>query len=523
MKYIILTAALLVCSLVAAADSTRSDSIRARLLDPNDREVLVAVHRGDWRNYAENSLEGIDNAVKMGADIVEVDLRRTADGELVLMHDPKVDRTTTGKGRVEDMTLDELRCLQLRNGVMGRTPYRIPTLRELLVAQKDRVLINLDKAFDYFDQVMALLEETGTTSQIIMKGDAPAAEVVSRYGQHLDRVIYMPVVHLDKPGALDVLRDHLATLHPAAVEFTFADSTGIATHGIAEICKGRTRVWINSLWGSLCGGHDDFASLRQPADGFGYLTDSLDCTIIQTDQPRFLMDWLSDRGRKAWHPDSASLARYKRHAREEQTRADWAKFSRYAKTNSELSAAPAVVFIGNSITDAWARKRPEFFVSRNMAGRGISGQTTSQMLVRFRSDVVDLHPKAVVILAGINDIACNNGRISVAHIAGNIRSMCELAQVAGITPVICSVLPAAVIPWRREVDPAPLVMDLNDMLRAYAQEAGIDYVDFHSAMKSAANGLDPVDSADGVHPNDAGYEKMEELLLPHLAKFLKKF
>lgn len=167
MKKLLLTIALASAALTAAA--TRADAIRAKFLNPCDSDVLVAVHRGDWRNYTENSLEGVENAVKLGADIVEVDLRRTADGELVLMHDPKVDRTTTGKGNVEDLTLGQIRALRQRNGVMGRTPYRVPTLRELLVAQKGKVLINLDKAFDYFDQVMALLDETGTTSQIDRK------------------------------------------------------------------------------------------------------------------------------------------------------------------------------------------------------------------------------------------------------------------------------------------------------------------------------------------------------------------
>lgn len=522
MRHIILSAVLLVCGLATAGAATRSDSIRARFLNPDDREVLVAVHRGDWRGYAENSLEGIESAVNMGADIVEVDLRRTADGELVLMHDPKVDRTTTGKGAVSDLTLAELRKLRLRNGVMGRTPYTIPTLRELLTAQKGRVLINLDKAFDYFDQVMELLEETGTTSQIIMKSDAPAAEVRERYGKYLDRVIYMPIIRLDRADALDMLRDHLEILRPAAIELSYADSANAHIPYVGPMCKGKARVWSNTLWASLCGGRDDFASLRDPAEGYGFLVDSLGCSIIQTDQPRYLMDWLSDRELKPWHPDRATLARFRRQSRKDKNKSDWAKFGRYARANRELTQAPAVVFMGNSITDAWARKRPEFFTSRNMAGRGISGQTTSQMLVRFRADVIDLHPKAVVILAGINDIALNNGLISVEHIAGNIQSMCELARVAGITPVICSVLPASVIPWRREVEPAPLVMALNSLLRDYAQKAGIDYVDYHSAMKNAADGLDKADSADGVHPTAAGYEKMETLLLPHISKYLKQ-
>ena len=312
MKKLLLGAILAAAYITAADAATRADSIRAKFLDPDNSEILVAVHRGDWRNYTENSLEGIESAVRMGADIVEVDLRRTADGELILMHDPKVDRTTTGKGKVEDLTLAQIRELRQRNGVMGRTPYRVPTLRELLVAQKGRVLINLDKAFDYFDQVMELLDETGTASQIIMKGEAPAAEVVARYGKHLDKVIYMPIVRLDKPDAVDKVRKHLEVLRPAAIELTFADSCNNVGVEIKRICNGRTRLWYNSLWCSRAGGHDDFASLQDPEKGFGFLIDSLGCSVIQTDQPRFLMDWLGDRGLKPWRPDPVALERYTR-------------------------------------------------------------------------------------------------------------------------------------------------------------------------------------------------------------------
>ena len=522
MKKLLFIAILAAACATAADAATRSDSIRAKFLDPDNSEVLVAVHRGDWRNYTENSLEGIESAVKMGADIVEVDLRRTADGELILMHDPKVDRTTTGKGKVEDLTLAQIRELRQRNGVMGRTPYRVPTLRELLVAQKGRVLINLDKAFDYFDQVMELLDETGTASQIIMKGEAPAAEVVARYGKHLDKVIYMPIVRLDKPDAIDKVRECLDMLKPAAIELTFADSCNNVGVEIKRICKGRTRLWYNSLWSSLAGGHDDFASLQDPEKGFGFLIDSLGCSIIQTDQPRFLMDWLGDRQLKPWRPDPEMLKRYKRMSREEKNKSDWAKFGRYAQANDTLTTPPSVVFIGNSITDAWARKRPGFFTDRNMAGRGISGQTSSHMLVRFRADVVRLKPKAVVILAGINDIALNNGRISLENIAGNIESMCEVAKAAGIKPIICSVLPSSKIRWRPQVKPADDIAMLNKMLKSYAKANKIDYVDYYSAMADANGGLDAKYTDDGVHPTAPGYEVMEEIILPHLKPYLKK-
>ncbi|MDE6196885.1 MAG: acylhydrolase [Muribaculaceae bacterium] len=202
------------------------------------------------------------------------------------------------------------------------------------------------------------------------------------------------------------------------------------------------------------------------------------------------------------------------------TKTDWAKFGRYADANRNLERSPDVVFLGNSITDHWARHRPGFFTSRNMAGRGISGQTSSHMLVRFRADVMSLKPKAVVILAGINDIALNNGSISLENIAGNIMSMCELARSAGIEPLICSVLPSKRIRWRPEVSPAGLIVRLNAMLRAYAADNGIDFVDYYSAMTDADGGLDGRYTTDGVHPLGAGYDVMEAIVLPHIDKYL---
>ena len=195
---------------------------------------------------------------------------------------------------------------------------------------------------------------------------------------------------------------------------------------------------------------------------------------------------------------------------------DWAQFYRYENSNKQLTAAPVVVFMGNSITDNWAKFRPEFFADNNFAGRGISGQTTSQMLVRFRADVIDLHPQKVVILAGTNDIALNNGPITLPHILDNIASMCELAAHNNIEVVLCSVLPCKAYKWRPEVAPAPIIKELNAMIAAYAAEKGYPYVDYHSAMTDEEGGLPVELSPDGCHPNVEGYLIMERLLLEAL-------
>ena len=199
---------------------------------------------------------------------------------------------------------------------------------------------------------------------------------------------------------------------------------------------------------------------------------------------------------------------------------DWAQFERYASQNKSLTAHPKVVFMGNSITDSWVDIVPEFFANNNFVGRGISGQVSSQMLVRFQEDVINLHPKVVVICCGTNDIAQNNGYITLEHIVQNIKSMCELARANKIKPIVCSVLPATGFKWRPEMKPANDIIRLNEMIQAYAKANKIPYVDYHSALKDEHNGLPLQYSNDGVHPNAQGYAVMESVIMPILKKAL---
>ena len=206
---------------------------------------------------------------------------------------------------------------------------------------------------------------------------------------------------------------------------------------------------------------------------------------------------------------------------------DWAKFARYEKQNAELLAKgvrPDVVFMGNSITRNWARYSPDFFKENNFVGRGIGGQTTSHMLVRFRRDVIDLNPRAVVIMAGINDIALNNGKISHENILGNIKSMCELAKLHKIKVILCSVTPAFSFRWRPNVDfvPADEIIRLNKMIKSYARSQRIPYVDFHSALVDERNGMNRKYHKDEVHPNALCYaEVLEPMVLPVINKTIK--
>ncbi len=196
---------------------------------------------------------------------------------------------------------------------------------------------------------------------------------------------------------------------------------------------------------------------------------------------------------------------------------DWANYKRYADANAQVTKAPKAVLMGDSITDGWPKSDNEFFESNNFVGRGISGQVTNQMLLRFRQDVVDLHPKYVVILAGTNDIAENSGKIDMEKTFANIVTMCDIAKANKIKPVICSVIPATAFYWHPEVTgAAEKIIRLNSMLEEYAKANRIPYVDYHSAMKNEKNGLSPELAKDGVHPTREGYDIMKGLLLKAL-------
>ena len=202
---------------------------------------------------------------------------------------------------------------------------------------------------------------------------------------------------------------------------------------------------------------------------------------------------------------------------------DWAQFYRYEQANLNPAChKPKVVFMGNSITDYWVKRDSAFFTCNNYVGRGISGQTTSEMLVRFRRDVIELQPQVVVILAGTNDVAQNNGKISLQNVLGNIKSMCELARAHKIKPVLCSVLPCDLFHWRKEIsDPAKKIIELNAMIRDYAKQEKIPYVDYHTAMAKPDGGMIDSLTYDHCHPSAAGYSVMESVVQPIIRKALK--
>lgn len=207
------------------------------------------------------------------------------------------------------------------------------------------------------------------------------------------------------------------------------------------------------------------------------------------------------------------------------TAQDWANLSKYENENTLLSPKQVgekrIVLMGDSITEFWLPIHPEFFAGKSYIDRGISGQTTPQMLIRFRPDVINLQPDVVVILAGVNDIAGNTGPTTPEKIFGNITSMVELAKANAIKVILCSILPANDFYWRPNDKAAATIIQLNQLIKSYADKHHMPYIDYHAVMADASNGLPKEFSNDGVHPNLKGYQIMEPLLEKAIQQILK--
>ena len=282
-------------------------------------------------------------------------------------------------------------------------------------------------------------------------------------------------------------------------------------------------TWINS-------GHSaELHIYSKGGHGFGMKTQGLP-SDTWSDR---LSDWLNVQGfltplspeKTKAQKDAENFANFQKYF-EGLLHTDWAWLTKYQDANAKVSPpAPGekrVVFMGNSITENWNNADPDFFKANDYISRGIGGQVSSQMLLRFREDVINLKPEAVVIEAGTNDIAQNRGYISLENIFGNIVSMAELAKASGIKPILASVLPATEFSWHPGLEPAEKIVALNAMIKAYAAQNHITYIDYWSALVNDKHGLKVELAQDGlVHPNLAGYKVMEPLAKAAIAKTLK--
>lgn len=264
-------------------------------------KMLVAAHRGQWRKAPENSLVAIDEAIKDGAEIVEIDVRLTKDGVPVLMHDATVDRTTDGTGQVDDMTLAEVKQLRLREGLGSKkgavTGHTVPTLEEAMAVVKNRAMVNLDKGWDYRESILQVLETTGTVDHGIFKG-SPTVGAAEEFMASDNRIQYMHIVEDDTAGEAFAFKGR----QPVAVEVVFnSASDAQAQPAYLEKLAEQSRIWVNSMWNSLAAGNTDEAALRQdPELGWKNLVDNYGATMIQTDNVETIVYWRDGGSLKLW-------------------------------------------------------------------------------------------------------------------------------------------------------------------------------------------------------------------------------
>ncbi|MBR6047272.1 MAG: glycerophosphodiester phosphodiesterase family protein [Bacteroidaceae bacterium] len=296
MKKMLLLVVLTIISLTVLAED-RAEKLRENLFH-NPKYVTVVAHRGDWRNHPENSLPAFQSCIEMGVDMIEIDLQRTKDGELILMHDRTVDRCTNGKGKISEMTYDEIQRLRLRpQHSASVTRNHIPTLEEVLNLCKGKILINIDKGYDYFQQVYELMEKTGTTNQVIIKSGHSLEKIRKENGTVLSKVIYMPIVNLNSEDA-EARIDEFITIHPVAVECCIDKYNQNVERLLQKLRDAGIKIWINSIWASLCDGHDDdrAVELGEPNESWGWILDR-GATLIQSDRPRELLQYLKKNKR----------------------------------------------------------------------------------------------------------------------------------------------------------------------------------------------------------------------------------
>lgn len=300
---IVMMSALLLTSCYGASGngecSNRAERIVAEIHNPASKKVIVAVHRGDWRNYPENSIPAIESIIRMGADIMELDLKMTKDSVLVLSHDKTLDRCTTGKGLVSDYTYEELLRFRLKraHGV-ATDSMRICTLREALECCKDRIVVNVDQGYQYYDQVLAVSEELGVTDQLLIKGKRPQKEVDEKMASHEHNMMYMPIIDIQKEQGKDLFNQYLESgTMPLAFEVCWKKMTPEVADAMKKIVEGGSKLWVNTIWGSLCGYLDDDAALDcgDPAQIYDQVI-ALGATMIQTDRPEQLLGYLRSKG-----------------------------------------------------------------------------------------------------------------------------------------------------------------------------------------------------------------------------------
>lgn len=282
-----------------ASDDKRAAKIVEEIRNPKSKNVLVVCHRGDWRNFPENSIPAIESVIEMGADVVELDIQLTKDSVLVLMHDGTIDRCTTGKGRVADLTYEELQKFYMKtaHGTRCSLDLKVPTLREALEVCNDRIVINIDKGYNHYGLVLALAEEMGMTEQILIKGSSSLASIREKMAANEQNLLYMPIITPTNAKSMALFEEYIADDEPQlAYEICWGEYTPEVESAMQRLIADGSKLWVNSLWNSLCGGlSDDVAWVTSADEVYGKLVD-MGATMIQTDRPEYLLEYLRERG-----------------------------------------------------------------------------------------------------------------------------------------------------------------------------------------------------------------------------------
>lgn len=278
--------------LVIKVSAQNPEKKLAGVFNKTNKEILVAAHRGDWRNAPENSLKALLNSIEKGFDIMELDVKMTKDSQMVVMHDNTIDRTTNAKGKVSDFTLQEIRKFRLKNGFGRVTPHPIPTMSEMMLAAKGKIIINVDKGNDHLPEVFKVLNETGTVKQAIVNvGDnINYADLISKEKIPSDAYI-MVVVNMKSDDLSEIIKSYKAN-SKSIVQPIFDTDTLKSLKSIPIIAESQI-VWLNSLWPSLNGGHDDdrAVELGEKEESWGWLINKKP-SILQTDRPTELLIYL---------------------------------------------------------------------------------------------------------------------------------------------------------------------------------------------------------------------------------------
>ena len=287
------------CGGNAAGDDKRAAKIVEEIRNPKSKNVLVVCHRGDWRNFPENSIPAIESVIAMRADIVELDIALTKDSVLVLSHDRSIDRCTTGRGNVADYTYEELQKFYLKtaHGTRCSLDLKMPTLREAMEVCKDRIVINIDKGYNHYDLVVALAEELGMPEQVLIKGGGSLADIREKMGQFESKLLYMPVITPSNKNSKALFEEYIADEESQlAYEICWNEYTPEVEATMQRLIADGSKLWVNSLWNSLCGGlSDDVAWVTSAEEVYGKLVD-MGATMIQTDRPEYLLEYLRSRG-----------------------------------------------------------------------------------------------------------------------------------------------------------------------------------------------------------------------------------